>query len=68
MQIFPQFLSFQCEASGQSLFASGREWLRRPDSNITRPDAHGSIGRTVRLHVRMRAACRMFTRQCASER
>jgi len=48
---FPQFLSFQCEASRRSLFASEREWLWRLVGNVTSPYARGSNGRTVRLHV-----------------
>jgi hypothetical protein len=35
-------------------------WLRWPDGNVTRPDARFSNGRTVRLHVRTRAACHML--------
>jgi hypothetical protein len=41
LQIFPQFLSFHCEASEWSLLASERVWLKRPDSKITRSDAGG---------------------------
>jgi hypothetical protein len=68
MQIFPQFLSFQCEASGWPLFAFERVWLRRPDDNVTRSDVRGFNGQTVRLYIRMREACRMFTKLCTSGR
>jgi len=37
LQIFLQFLSFQCEATGLSLLASGRLRLKRPDGKVTRP-------------------------------
>jgi hypothetical protein len=33
---------FQCEAFGQSPLESGRVRLRRPDGQVTRPDARGS--------------------------
>jgi hypothetical protein len=50
-------LPFQCEASRRPLLASGRVWLSRPDGYVTRPDARGSDGQMVRLHVRTLAAC-----------
>jgi hypothetical protein len=56
-KFFPQFLSFQCEASGRALFTSGWVWLNRPDGSITRLYAGGFDGQTVRLHVRTRVTC-----------
>jgi hypothetical protein len=54
---FPQFLPFQCEASGRALFASGRVWLSRWDGSVTRPDARGPNGRKARLHFRTCPTC-----------
>jgi hypothetical protein len=56
-KFFPQFLSFQCEAFGRPLLASGRVWLSRPDGSVTCPNMHDSDGRTVRLHVWTRGTC-----------
>jgi hypothetical protein len=43
---------FQCGAFGRLLLASGRMWLRRPDSKITRPDACGLSHAYVATRVR----------------
>jgi len=45
MQIFLQFLSFQCEVSGQAR-------LRRPDDKVTHPDACGLSHAYVAMYVR----------------
>jgi hypothetical protein len=51
MQIFLQFLSFQCEVSGLSLLASRRVRLRRPDGKVTCPDARDLLHAYVATHV-----------------
>jgi hypothetical protein len=39
---FPSVFVFQCEVFGQSPLQSGQVRLRRPNSQVTRLDAHGS--------------------------
>jgi hypothetical protein len=56
-KFFPQFLSFQCEASGRPLLASRQVWLSWPDSSVTRPDARCSDGRMVRLYIQTSVTC-----------
>jgi len=54
MQIFLQFSVFQCEASGQSLLASGRVKLSRPDGSDFVRMRSAPNGRTIRILVRTR--------------
>jgi len=57
LQKFPQFLPFQCEAFRGPLLASKRVWLSQSDGSVTRLDAGGSDGWTVRLHIQTHTTC-----------